>query len=122
MVGRTAMSTGAPLVKTYLTDFVDQMKGHHQDTPICNDFELNLYQCFEAYGTRQGIKVCRDEYDDMKECLYGNTQRFRLMAMDKERRRQYWLGKRKQHYQEDPPLESYKNPNFYRTDPSKFDF
>lgn len=35
----------------------------------CGDLEQDTIECLEAYGSRRGLKLCKDFLDDYKECV-----------------------------------------------------
>ncbi|XP_013782778.1 uncharacterized protein LOC106467016 isoform X2 [Limulus polyphemus] len=95
-------------IRTPLTDFFGCL-GASQGNLRCRDLELNMMNCLEAYGLRNGSQNCINEIDDYKECRTLNKQRKRVEAMQKERLRQYKSGERSKSnlYAEPPKLDSF---------------
>lgn len=42
--------------------------------PKCADFELNAFECMEAYGYYRGERYCKTYLDDFEECLTSLKQ------------------------------------------------
>ncbi|XP_076317341.1 NADH dehydrogenase (ubiquinone) 15 kDa subunit isoform X2 [Tachypleus tridentatus] len=95
-------------IRTPFTDFFGCL-GASQGNLRCRDFELNMMNCLEAYGLRNGSEMCKNEIDDYKECRSQKKQIKRVEAMQKERQRQYKSGERSKSnlYAEPPKLDSY---------------
>uniref|UniRef100_T1JLL9 Uncharacterized protein n=1 Tax=Strigamia maritima TaxID=126957 RepID=T1JLL9_STRMM len=98
----------APVIRTPFTDIFGRFftnQGHGQ----CRDFELNFYECMEAYGLPRGWKKCDDYYEDFMECLSHDKRRKRIELMQAERLRQYKDGERdrRNYYAAPPKWDSY---------------
>ncbi|XP_054711799.1 uncharacterized protein LOC129221353 [Uloborus diversus] len=83
--------------------------GNVQHIPRCRDMELNVMDCQDVYGKKGLIKQCRDVYEDYYECVWNEKSKARILAMEKERTRQYLAGERdkKNRYAETPKLDSF---------------
>lgn len=50
----------------------------------CSIFELNTYECYEAYGLRNGKMMCAKFLEDLEECRSGNISHLRRKIMQAE--------------------------------------
>ncbi|XP_054153564.1 uncharacterized protein LOC128952234 [Oppia nitens] len=62
--------------------------------PRCAEFQMNAFECLEAYGAHRGRKVCLNFLKDFFECTYGLAQGQRANEMTKERLKQVMRGER----------------------------
>lgn len=51
----------------------------------CADMELNMHECYEAYGIGKGVKMCVGFHRDYTECSKRVKTEFRIFAMQVER-------------------------------------
>lgn len=61
------MSFLSPYFRNPITDFTGGL-ATAQTGVRCAEFEMNLMNCYEAYGYPKGMEVCRAYYDDFEEC------------------------------------------------------
>lgn len=40
----------------------------------CANYEMNLYECMEAYGYYRGDRFCKPYFDDLDECRAARRQ------------------------------------------------
>uniref|UniRef100_A0A2A4JPM8 Uncharacterized protein n=1 Tax=Heliothis virescens TaxID=7102 RepID=A0A2A4JPM8_HELVI len=59
----------------------------------CQQQEMALMDCLEAYGLGRGVKKCAYLVDDYRECQTSMKQFKRFYEMRRERDRQIALGK-----------------------------
>lgn len=53
---------------------------NHQHYGKCAQFEMNMVECYEAYGVHVGKTRCQDLVDDFRECTLLNKQTFRIFV------------------------------------------
>lgn len=94
----------APMMKTPMTDFAIQLTSL-QYRKDCAPYEIMYLDCMEAYGHHQGQKKCRMILNDMHECVFKVKRMRRVVAMNKERERQFKNGERKERFPHEPPLD-----------------
>ncbi|CAN7937887.1 unnamed protein product [Ixodes hexagonus] len=97
-------------IRTPFTDAFSSFE-NFEAVKRCREFNMQLALCKEAYGLHRAEKLCKDEYDDFKECVYGFKQARQLIQ--EERKKLYKKGELKEQYAEPPPLDSLNN----RTNP-----
>ncbi|XP_014473179.1 PREDICTED: uncharacterized protein LOC106743647 [Dinoponera quadriceps] len=97
---------GAPMFKSPFSDAFLQI-GSLQFKKDCAPYELMFADCMEAYGHHIGLDKCRTIFNDMYECTYRVKRIRRVIAMNKERIRQYKNGERKEYYPQGPPIDLY---------------
>ena len=51
----------------------------------CSDFEMNMTECFEAYGLAKGMEECQKFREDLAECNHQYKQMTRITIMNAER-------------------------------------
>ncbi|GAB0093947.1 uncharacterized protein DMENIID0001_091400 [Sergentomyia squamirostris] len=75
----------------------------------CAEFEINMMECLEAYGTDVGRVKCANLIHDFQECVLQRKQLLRFHAMRNERHRQWFAGERssEEHYAPPPKVDSY---------------
>ncbi|CAN8007112.1 unnamed protein product [Ixodes pacificus] len=112
------------LIRSPFTDLTSSFE-NYEAVKRCRDFNMQLSLCKEAYGLHRSEKLCRDEYEDFRECIFGfkqaRTEGFftgtlrsiRAQLIQEERKKLYKSGELKDQYAEAPPLDSLNN----RTNP-----
>lgn len=100
------------LIRSPFTDLVSSFE-NYEAVKRCRDFNMQLSLCKEAYGLHRSEKLCRDEYEDFRECIFGFKQMRRAQLIQEERKKLYKSGELKDQYAEAPPLDSLNN----RTNP-----
>ncbi|CAB4061254.1 unnamed protein product [Lepeophtheirus salmonis] len=93
-------------------------------TSKCTKFELSAMECYEYYGMRKGLDLCKDYFEDYVECTQNTKQLKRISAIRKQMNKrylEYLAGKReyKDLYRSHPiPFAYYEpdreNENMYR--------
>ncbi|KAJ9591561.1 hypothetical protein L9F63_001915 [Diploptera punctata] len=102
------MSNVVPYFRSPFTDLTGSLI-NHQTYGRCEDFEMRMMNCLEAYGAERGVKKCKDLIDDFHECSSRKKQMMRIQAMKAERDRQYKAGERTkaEYYAEPPKIDAY---------------
>ena len=82
---------------------------NHQTYGRCEDFEMSVMNCLEAYGAERGAKKCKDLIDDFHECSSLKKQMMHAEAMKEARQRQYKAGERTKanYYAEAPKVDAF---------------
>lgn len=83
----------SPFFKSPFTDMTGAVVSHQWDGP-CAALEMKTLDCLEAYGLDRGVNICQDLVKDFQECSTRHIETLRVMAMMKERDRQYAAGER----------------------------
>ncbi|XP_055694041.1 NADH dehydrogenase [ubiquinone] iron-sulfur protein 5 [Lutzomyia longipalpis] len=97
-----------PFLRNIFTDITAGIPNcQHYDK--CGDFEVQMMECLEAYGTDVGRTKCADIISDFQECVLRKKQMLRFHAMRNERHRQWLTGERssEEHYAPPPRVDSY---------------
>ncbi|PSN43870.1 hypothetical protein C0J52_07738 [Blattella germanica] len=102
------MTTVIPFFKSPFTDLTGGLV-NHQNFGRCEDFEMRMMNCLEAYGAERGSKKCKDLIEDFRECSSLKKQMLRIEAMKAERARQYKAGERSKdkYYAESPKIDAF---------------
>lgn len=81
----------------------------------CSMFELNAYECLEAYGLKTGMNLCVKFFEDLEECRTGQISIWRQRIMDLESTKKIFKGqmKLKDKYMNDTPWDAYIGGTFY---------
>ena len=61
------MANVVPYFRSPFTDLTGSLI-NHQTYGRCEDFEMRMMNCLEAYGAERGRKKCKDLIDDFHEC------------------------------------------------------
>ncbi|EEC17191.1 conserved hypothetical protein [Ixodes scapularis] len=61
------------LLRSPFTDLTSSFE-NYEAVKRCRDFNMQLSLCKEAYGLHRSDKMCRDEYEDFRECIFGFKQ------------------------------------------------
>lgn len=69
----------SPMFRSPFTDIFGSIINHQQDGQ-CMRFEMNMVECFEAYGVDKGRVKCADLIDDFNECHNMTKQFLRHMV------------------------------------------
>ncbi|XP_069681988.1 NADH dehydrogenase [ubiquinone] iron-sulfur protein 5 [Periplaneta americana] len=102
------MTTVVPFFRSPFTDLTRDLV-NHQLYGRCEEMEMRVMNCLEAYGADRGMKKCKDLIDDFQECSTRKKQMLRVAAMKEERERQYKAGERSKQdrYAEAPRIDAY---------------
>lgn len=88
-----------PIFRSWFTDVMSSMSDSQmqgmQNNYHCADFQMNFFECLEAYGSHSARTKCADFYDDYRECGLNKKQKFYIQEMRRERLRQLAHGERK---------------------------
>lgn len=82
-----------PLIRFPLTEILS-INLHSQHENRCNNFELRLAECIEAYGFYKGIEKCGAVLNDFQECMTQEKRRSRYELICAEFIRQVEAGER----------------------------
>ncbi|ESO13143.1 hypothetical protein HELRODRAFT_159767 [Helobdella robusta] len=66
----------------------------------CADYEYDWSLCASRVGVKEGMKVCKELFEDFNECIFRNKSIGRFHAMQAERKKQG------RPYLEKPPMDS----------------
>ncbi|XP_022905648.1 uncharacterized protein [Onthophagus taurus] len=83
----------SPYFKTPFTDITGAMISH-QWYGKCAKREMDMIDCFEAYGLDNALNKCHTLIEDFKACSNNQAQVKRTFEMRWERDRQYYSGER----------------------------
>ena len=88
-----------PIIRTMWSDIMstttdNQMRALTR-VSRCSEFQLNFFECLEAYGARAYANKCKDFYNDYLECGRARKQELYVEEMRRERIRQVVRGERK---------------------------
>lgn len=67
------MTNVVPFLRTPFTDLTGCLV-NHQYYGRCEEMEMRLMNCLEAYGVDRGAKKCKDLMDDLYECSSRKKQ------------------------------------------------
>lgn len=59
----------------------------------CANYELNVSECVEAYGSYKGGQMCQKFYEDLQECRASSIESMRQHLMRLERAKKVITGK-----------------------------
>lgn len=97
---------GTPMFKGPFTDIFLHVR-NLQCLKNCAHYEIQYMDCMEAYGYHRGKEKCRLIFEDMYECAMKVKRLRRIVAMQKERERQFKSGEREKQFDDTPPLDLY---------------
>ncbi|KDR22009.1 uncharacterized protein LOC110827397 [Zootermopsis nevadensis] len=102
------MANVVPFFRSPFTDLTGSLI-NHQFYGKCEEMEMRMMNCLEAYGMDRGRTKCKDLHDDLQECFSHKKQKLRVKAMMAERERQFRAGERskEEHYAKTPTLDAY---------------
>ncbi|GFG29276.1 hypothetical protein Cfor_03217 [Coptotermes formosanus] len=67
------MTDVVPFLRSPFTDLTSCLI-NHQNYGRCEELEMRVMNCLEAYGTYRGMKKCKDLVDDFRECSSRRKQ------------------------------------------------
>jgi len=84
------MPNVVPFFRSPFTDLTGSLI-NHQHYGRCEEMEMRVMNCLEAYGVDRGMKKCKDLVDDFRECsslkkqvncLYDNSVKIRTVRKE----------------------------------------
>ncbi|VVC92764.1 unnamed protein product [Leptidea sinapis] len=74
----------APFLRSIFTDVTGCML-NHQMLGKCARQEMQMMDCFEAYGLDKGLRKCTDFIDELYECQTKKKQFARFVKWENQR-------------------------------------
>ena len=62
-----------PFLRSPFTDLTSCLV-NHQNFGRCEEMEMRVMNCLEAYGVNRGMKKCKDLVEDFRECSSRRKQ------------------------------------------------